>query len=221
MRFECGPEWDIRVIDIKPKNKIGIMMTGGIDSLVLYNLLKIVMGDPSKILIFNVIASGDHGEGYDSPERVSLLTDRYDIIKIDKYIKHTENDKPYYKPWTEVLDLSQTHMLEDFDIDELYIGMNMNPPTEFFPEFDTSDKPRRFWYTQETSETSRMPKSALTKMRAPFLNLYKYHILDLANKNNIDLRHTQSCQEYMHGHCGECWWCLERTWGYNQLKITK
>jgi len=216
MRFECGPEWDTRVIHIKPKNKIGITMTGGIDSLVLYNLLKIVMGDTSKILIFNILASGDHGEGYDSPERVSLLTDRYDIIKIDKYIKHTENDKPYYKPWVEVMEMSMTHMLEDFDIDELYHGINMNPPIEFFPEFDTNETPGRRWYIPEALRD--MP---YLKMKAPFLNLYKYHILDLANKNNINLRHTQSCQEYMNGHCGECWWCLERAWGYNQLKITK
>ena len=207
MRFECGPEWDTRVIHIKPKNKVGVMMTGGIDSLVLYNLLKIVMGDTSKILIFNIRAGGDGGPGYDTPERVSLLTDRDDIIAVTKYIEYTENDKPYFKPWYEVMRMSMDYMLEDFDIDELYIGMNMNPPTEFFPEFDISTKPRRYWHIPETS-----------KIKSPLLHLYKYHVIDLANKHNIDLRYTQSCIESPSHHCGECWFCLERTWGYDQLK---
>ena len=45
-----------------------------------------------------------------------------------------------------------------------------------------------------------------------------YHVIDLANKHNIDLRYTQSCIESPSHHCGECWFCLERTWGYDQLK---
>tara|TARA_B100001175_G_C19324332_1_gene549301 strand:+ start:168 stop:818 length:651 start_codon:yes stop_codon:yes gene_type:complete len=208
MRFECGPEWDIRAIHIKPKNKIGIMMTGGNDSWVLYNLLKTVIGDTSKILIFNIQAVGPGGTGHDLPERISFLTGRDDIIKIDKYIKLTDNDKPYFKPWCEVMKMSMDHMLEDFDIDELYMGDTMNPPIEFFPEFDIPGKPRRQWYIPESYP-----------VKSPLLHLYKYHIIDLANKHNIDLSHTHSCIDLPDpDHCGKCWFCLEKAWGYNQLK---
>ena len=217
MKFECGPEWDTRVIHIKPKNKIGIMMTGGIDSWVLYNLLKIDLFDNSrKILIFNISAVGPGGDGHDTPERISLLTDRDDIIEIDKYIECTDNDSPRFKPWHEVIKMSMIHMLEDFDIDELYTGDNMNPPIEYFPEFNTNGKPPRAW-----NIPSLFPDLWASKIKCPLHHLYKYHIIDLANKNNINLRHTHSCIENTRDHCGECWFCLERAWGYNQLKITK
>ena len=51
MRFECGPEWDTRIVNLNPKGKIGIMITGGIDSWLLYNLLALEYNHES-ILLF-------------------------------------------------------------------------------------------------------------------------------------------------------------------------
>ena len=55
-------------------------------------------------------------------------------------------------------------------------------------------------------------------MKCPFLHLYKYHIIDLANRNNISLEYRHACIEQNKGHCGTCWQCLEKKWGYDQLK---
>ena len=52
MRYECGPEWDTRIITINPKHlKVGILMSGGIDSWVLFNIIKQVIPE---IIIFNI-----------------------------------------------------------------------------------------------------------------------------------------------------------------------
>ena len=205
MRFECGPEWDTRIINIEPKGKIGILMSGGIDSWVLYNLLKLTPNCPP-ISIFIIMASGDGGEGFDTPARISLLTDRDDIIEIDKFIECTKNDSPNFKPWGEVIKMSIVYILEKYGLDELYNGSNMNPPIEHFPEFNTDKMSNRPWNVREF------------EIKCPLLHLYKYHIIDLANKYNLDLSNTHSCGGDPLGHCGKCWQCLEKQWGYKQLE---
>ena len=209
MRFECGPEWDTRIINIEPKGKIGILMSGGIDSWVLYNLLKLTPNCPP-ITIFIIMASGDGGEGFDTPARISLLTDRDDIIEIDKFIECTENDSPNFKPWGEVIAMSIVYILEKYGLDELYNGTNMTPPIEHFPEFNTDEIPIRPWKISDL-----LPWA---KLKCPLLHLYKYHIIDLANQHNINIKNTHSCNVDPYGDCGKCWWCLEKQWGYKQLE---
>ena len=206
MKFECGPKWDTRIINIKPKGKIGILMSGGIDSWVLYNLLKLTPNCPP-ISIFIIMAGGDGGVGYDTPERISLLTDRDDIIEIDKFIECTENDSPNFKPWAKIIEMSMDYIIERYGLDELYNGSNMNPPIEHFPEFNIDEMSNRPW---------TIPN--LWSIKCPLLHLYKYHIIDLANRHNINIKNTHSCNVDPHGDCGKCWWCLEKQWGYNQLE---
>ena len=53
---------------------------------------------------------------------------------------------------------------------------------------------------------------------AMYDGVYKYHIIDLANRHKINLSQTQSCLRELKEHCGICWQCLERQWGYKQLE---
>jgi len=97
--------------------------------------------------------------------------------------------------------------MNNYSIDELYLGTNIIPHTEYFPEFITDERPKRLWSYREDSP-----------FKLPLLHLYKYHIIDLANRNNIDLSQTQSCLHKLKEHCGKCWQCLEKQWGYKQLE---
>ncbi len=211
MRFECGPEWDTRIINIEPKGKIGILMSGGADSFILYELLKSIPDCPH-INIFWVESGGDTGPGWDLVETVELLTGRDDIIPVEKFLKHTENDSPDYLPWNEVLIKSNLWVVEEYKLDILYNGTNMNPPSEFFPEFHSThfgEAPAGHWH---------IPK--YTKVECPFLHLYKYHIMDLGIKHNVDISQTHSCNEWPtdKGHCSICRTCLEKQWGFTELE---
>ena len=211
MRFECGPEWDTRIINIEPKGKIGILMSGGADSFILYELLKSIPDCPH-INIFWVETGGDTGPGWDLVETVELLTGRDDIIPVEKFLKHTENDSPDYLPWNEVLIKSNLWVVEEYKLDILYNGTNMNPPPEFFPEFHNTH------FGQAHPGHWTIPK--YTKVECPFLHLYKYHIMDLGIKHNIDISQTHSCNDWptAEGHCGVCRTCLEKQWGFTELE---
>jgi len=193
MRYECGPEWDTRVININPKPKIGIMMSGGIDSWVLFNILKSDRWSSPEIVIFNI----KRADRYDGAERIKLLTGRSEIIEIDELTTNHANRIPTAKDY----------ILKNYGIDELYTGVNHTPPSEHFPELITDERPDRPWNTPSSS-----------KGKYPFLHLYKYHIIDLANRHKINLSQTQSCLRELKEHCGICWQCLERQWGYKQLE---
>lgn len=182
--YIAGPKWDRRIVEINPKKNIGIAMTGGIDSWVLYNLL------PSNVKIFSIVRA----DGFDSVERIKHLTGRDDIITID------EPTTVHHRRVREGL----VQILEQYDIDELYTGVNHIPPLAHFPEFEEG-KPNRPW---------TVPDGRLV---CPFLHLHKYHIIDLANQYNINLSRTQSCLTLHDGHCGTCWQCRERKWGFDQI----
>jgi len=189
MDFICGPEWDRRVISLEPKGKIGLMITGGIDSWVLFNLL--LQATHLDITLFTI----DRKDGFDKVEHVEFLTGR-SVIPIPET---TTNHKDRYFEGI-------TKIFKDFDIDELYTGINITPPTDFFPEFESVGKPQRPWRKPEYEE-----------IKYPFQHLYKYHIIELAKSNDIDLSETLSCIAHAELPCGECWQCMERAWGFDQL----
>lgn len=184
----CGPEWDRRVVNLDPTSNVGIIMSGGIDSWVLYNLLT----NYTNPKIFNIVRS----DGFDTPDRVEALVKK-PIIRIPEVSTHHDD-----RIWMTV-----ESILECYDIDYLYGGINHGPPTEYFPEFDTPDRPYRAW------------KIDTPRRKVPFLHLYKYHIIDLALTRNIDLSGTMSCIRSIISPCGECWQCREKMWGYEQLGV--
>ncbi len=184
MEYVVGPSWDRRIIYINVKTEnIGIAMTGGIDSWVLYNLL------PPNVKIFNL----KRDDGFDT-KQISKLTGRDDVI----HVPVEPGDPLWIKRG--LVDLSENH-----GVDQLFTGANLVPHFKYFPEFDTQDCPARPWSINHPIIVS------------PFLHLYKYHIIDLANRLNIDLSQTQSCLTMIEGHCNNCWQCNERNWGFTQL----
>ena len=58
MEFHTGPEWDERVITLKPAKKIGVLLSSGMDSTTLFKLLYTKFPETS-IRIFNVQTSED------------------------------------------------------------------------------------------------------------------------------------------------------------------
>ena len=184
MHYICGPDWDQRVISIDQGGKVGIIMSGGLDSWVLYNMLT----DP---IIFNITRS----DGFDGAARVRELTGK-PVIEIPE---------PTTDHWQRI-DIAIENILENCNVDQLYDGNNMTPPIDIFPEFNILSKPIRPWRCDHP------------RYKTPFLHLYKYHIIDLANQLEIPLDGTRSCIVNASGdECGKCWQCKEKKWGFEQL----
>ena len=122
-KYVCGPSWDRRLFDINPRGKVGLMITGGLDSWVLYNLLKHIAADIQLFTIKRV-------DGFDNPNRVRLLTGE-DVIEI----ADTEIPNSQLRVTAGV-----DSILKTYDVDELYLALNRDPPIEHFP---ISESPSR------------------------------------------------------------------------------
>jgi len=81
----------------------------------------------------------------------------------------------------------------------LYFGITQNPPVPLSGNIPV-----------------RNPVVNNSKLLTPFWNFDKRDILRIYRKYNImDLFNiTQSCQLYTNIHCGSCFHCLEREWGF-------
>jgi len=185
MKYTINPEWDQRLIDINPKGDIGIVMSGGIDSWILYNLL------PPRVKIFNI----KRADGFDNADTIRRLTGRNDIIEIDESTNEHSSR----------IGIGIQSIIYNYGLDELYCGENMIPPIQHFPEFNNASLPNRIWRNQ------------FIVYKTPFLHLYKYHILSLAESLNISIDDCQSCLVQKIGHCGNCWQCMEISWAKSQL----
>lgn len=187
-RYICGPNWDQRVVDLNPKPNCAIVVSGGVDSIVLFHLLK----DLCNLDVFNI----NRKDGFDNYKRVKKLVKK-EVYVIDELTTNTKNR----------ISTSLKYINDTYNYDEIYTAINLMPPIEYFPEFDRSDRPARPW----TINTDRH------NIRAPFLHLYKYHIISLSLQNNINISGTKSCITSLEDECGECIQCLEKKWAYEQL----
>tara|TARA_B100000900_G_scaffold415740_2_gene446941 strand:+ start:3801 stop:4418 length:618 start_codon:yes stop_codon:yes gene_type:complete len=186
IEYKCGPTWDRRIVTLEPAKKVALLMSGGIDSLVLYHLLS----RHTEVKVY----TADRGDGFDTPLTVAEHIGEWpNTINVDP-----SNPK-------EMLVKAIQH-IRGLDI---YLGLNVQPPIEHFPQFDIDGRPYRPFYIP------------FKNVKAPFLHMYKYHIIDLAHKEGIDISESQSCLHFQAGHCSKCWQCREITWAFDMLRKEK
>lgn len=108
-------------------------------------------------------------------------------------------------------------------IDRIYTAITKNPPklvTDSFTEKTTEDIHRN-------PETFRDVVYDTNKFR-PFTNLDKQDIAKIYHDNDLMenlFPLTRSCEWWSIfpypdpglDHCGKCWWCQERSWGFGKL----
>ena len=176
----------------------GIMLSGGIDSAVLFYLL--IRSNPAINLQPFTIAKADGAALYAGP--VIDHMNRKFGLSIPSTIL-VGNPTVYHRLQ------STTAVKEIFDqypVDHLYIGINTNPP-------ELADHP---------SAPIRSKRSLDPRIIFPFVDLYKDRILEImyaeGQEDLIDITHT--CTEQQYGRCGVCWQCQERIWAFRQLNKT-
>lgn len=197
-----------------PDGPIGIIASGGADSsLLLYFLMK-YHKHPIHIFTCSSNYKGRRNAVVSSRvvEKCIQLTNNINIIHY-KYFVETQTK-------SNVFDISYD-MVNKNQIDCLFTGITANPPYDVISKFIDEN----FEDTERNPNIKRSIFHCDGKIQTPFTNIDKKHLSSLYKK--CDLLETlfpltSSCEkEYQleyYDHCGICWWCEERMWGFGRLK---
>jgi hypothetical protein len=206
MKIECGPSHDIRTfeLEIPVDRRLGMMISGGIDSTILYYLLlyarqqykpdtfirpfSIKRKDGSKRVVGKVIDEVNKLFGIENviPSIVGD-TSLPEIEQVKSAVIQAWNLLGPYPPFFPYVDI-------------VYIGSISVREEHLFG-----------YIIPEIIETENV--------KFPLLHLEKSHVIDLYYRMGVEhlLQYTYSCVTDENIHCGYCNGCVERAWGFEQL----
>lgn len=192
---------------------VGISLSGGADSAVLLYIL--MSNDAGPITAYNFAAAAKNRR-----------TMHYSQVVIDKckeltgYAGSIENE-------TVLVERQQLGFMLDFfrgqvyqgNIKKLYMGTTQHPPDNVLDSF--SDKLDAATYLDRNAGVNRPTESQ--DFVIPFRNANKKDIANIYKELGLTdtlFPLTRSCEDpaWLDGHCGKCWWCQERLWGFGRLE---
>lgn len=197
-------------VDIQDED-VGIYMSGGADSaLLLYILMK---NSTKKIHIFTCASRvKQFGSVKSSQNVVKKCLELTGNLNISHHLHFVEsqNDHVLFAPYREFIDKGIVNLI--------YHGVTANPSNEELSTFSDGTNTPFFRNPEHTRLTYRVGSNLYT----PFTNFNKQKICEMYKE--LDLLDnlfplTRSCEslDLSEGHCGHCWWCQEREWGFGRL----
>lgn len=188
---------------------IGISSSGGADSsILLYILMKYAKGP------IHVFACGNGRTNFQ--ETLGSLTVLNWCIN-----KTNRKDVFFHAHW---VDFKQMHnmfnrdLIKNLDLSMIYTGFTKAPPEDAIIDFD-----REASYGEvEKLGVVHPTYYEKGKIYSPFANINKKVIATLYKELEVEELYsvTRSCEnlKLIAGHCGKCWWCKERIWGFGRLE---
>ena len=197
-------------VDI-PDGPIGISCSGGVDSSLLLYILMANCTDTIHIFTLSNDRKG-RANAVIVPkviERCIQLTGNLNVMQHSYYaadqIENTLFDVP-------------REYLKNKTISCIFFAITANPPTDVV-------------FTAQGSEQSNRDPSTIKKeiehngfLYQPFVNKDKKTIADIYKQLNLMetlFPVTRSCEQIgkleYYDHCGKCWWCEERQWGFGRV----
>jgi Queuosine biosynthesis protein QueC len=192
------------MINVNTTFRYGIMLSGGLDSAILYYLIL----QENKNLNLQPFTIPKHDGSHLYVDAILKYFENYFNIKLPNTI-HAGDPEAHHA------DQSTVAVKEIFkkytDIDFLFFATNQNP----IVNFDYSQY-------KEGSYPNRVKNSTHPKIIMPFIDMYKDEILKFVfdYKQEELLKLTHSCTEQKTGRCGQCFQCNERGWAFQQLNQT-
>jgi 7-cyano-7-deazaguanine synthase in queuosine biosynthesis len=203
---------------------VGITCSGGADSsLLLYFLMKYSI---DKIYIFTI---GNKEKEFKNITVTNNVIQK--CIELTKNI-NIEHYSVFYDTQTlENILEKPNYYIEKKLINILYTGVTANPPKHITDTFISKVSQRQLRSREELAIRDPLKKRnllhATNTIYTPWYNIDKYKIAEIYKKytllDNL-FNYTRSC-EWEPGkidisnpgldHCGVCWWCQEREWGFS------
>lgn len=198
------------MITLPTVKKIGIKMSGGADSsLVAYLIVNYIIKNKLDIKVYPmVIIEEESPFQHDFVSRVTDFIEKKTGFKFqDKIIKYhyANTDK-----------IKTIRLIEEESRDKLDLvvsGITHWPKDKSFNEPDGPEGER----------SGVFPTMWDDWIYTPFVNLDKKEIAEIYREHNLlDTLFplTRSCVKKTNDfttHCGECWWCKERVWGFGTV----
>lgn len=197
-------------IDIDPEKRIGVLLSGGMDSAI---MLFLILSDITQrdldvdLTVYNVPNINDDAAIH-SRQVVNYLEKYFNTeIKLINIGVGTATPLQLIKE-------PARQLLENKIVDVLYSGQNQ------FPE------EARSWHSYKAAAghfARKNPDNADTDtVKYPFIRLHKNHILEIYRQFNLlELAViTHSCTTKTQDKCNNCLWCEERAWAFTKLGLT-
>lgn len=206
---------------------ICVNMSGGADSaLLLYMLLEYCDKNIPDAKIYVLTCSNERTGWYNAKWASTALNRILEITKSKLVVGHLT----YF---AETQDRSQINQYEDilhvqFGCTLFVHGTTQNPPQDIEHLLEGRFKPRDPGNTMVISRTNYLNNLQYTERYMPLIKVDKRMVAYLYNLFGLTdtlLDYTRSCEQkewmnnddpWMTNHCGECWWCKERKWAFDQ-----
>jgi 7-cyano-7-deazaguanine synthase in queuosine biosynthesis len=188
---------------------IGISMSGGADSSILFYILMKYAPGP-----INVFSCGN-GRTNNQEVEGAVRVINYVMKKIERY------DVTFHAHWEKhklVHNTFNEDMIRKVNVSIMYAGFTTPPPDGAIEGFDVEA-----CYGGKYEPGVTYPNYVRDgKIYMPFANIDKRGIAGLYKELDVkDLYSvTRSCESLtlLGGHCGKCWWCKERVWAFGKLQ---
>lgn len=196
-------------------SKIGIKISGGADSALLAYILALYKKyerniDLIPITVINAIKPHQH---IFAQRVVKFIEDKLDVKFEPHQIKPELVDPQRYGEEQSVFVRS---LRKQEIIETHFTGITENPDVELKTDY-TGDSTRN-------KDLGSKPTRDLYSFH-PFANINKKAIAELYEGYGLMdtlFPITRSCENskihFTEPHCGKCWWCLERRWGFGRLE---
>lgn len=195
LSLECGPKNDMRVLNFQLpylQRNIGVLVSGGLDSTLLYYLAKKLQTEKYIITPYTLIrndGSQIHAQ--------HVINHTHEILnipnKITTFVEVNEQNSNLQ------VSTGISNIIKNYKVNHLLVGLIDTRP-EHSIGFDIIYPKDSFFVSY------------------PFKNLQKCHIIDLYYKLNIQslIKYTHSCV-YNGMRCGICNRCNERYWAFEKM----
>ena len=201
MIITCGPADNQRTLKLKlpeERAKIAVLISGGIDSAILYYLMLLENKNTGyRHDIRPISIMRQEGSEYFSKLVVANMNEKFNLIKQDAIIVGNPS-----LPEDQQVKSGVNHAY-NLGFDLTYCGVIEQQPEHMIG-----------WVQPEAKETKRF--------KTPLRDLNKIHIIDLVIQcKQEDLFYiTHTCNKFKVGRCHKCNGCNERAWGFSQLGLT-
>jgi 7-cyano-7-deazaguanine synthase in queuosine biosynthesis len=210
---------------------LGAYVSGGADSALMLYILMSNIKQP-----LHIFSTANGKSNYREPINALKVINRVmDMTEFDP------NNLRFHTHWTKhktTDNVMLAEYMQTIKVDTLYFGFTRPPPNGAIVDFDTIDVaaqggidhglqldtyydnlskiPWHFFQNKEFSYPKFTQSYSL-----PFININKQKIAMLYKELGIEdlYKITRSCESTTVNdrHCGNCWWCKERIWGFGYL----